>query len=556
MVNLDLQVQRNLKGIELEKAGEVEKAIELYEANIADNFDGNHPYDRLAVIYRRLGKTDDEIRVLRKGIWVFENIVGSQRADGMPKLDRFKKRLEKTLAIKGEVGDLKPTLKPATQGPMDDNEQVNLDDLDGFEFERVCHRILERIGYGEVEDIVDVGDEGKDLVAQGPQGRMIVECKHSPDSSVGRPIIQKLHSATVSSGCRIGMIITTGSFSKTALQYAERLSSTGVQIKLVDRSLLADMAARAGIEFTTLKKPMSVWTYDVSEQENLDRAFARFLDSSFESHPAKPSQMLEILARELELIPAFEIRYDVDAIFKTSIGLVHHEARKGGRFMLEAETGKPLKDEFPRFFEGLPLKRFSSDSFKGWHPKEMQFQIDMTRMRELAKNEIIRRHTKSVSYVGGNNRMYEKTCVPNEKQITLCDLRQLYIPISTSNMKILKTQYKVRYLDHPSGKVDILGNTLLQCVICNEPVNETKPYLCNVCGRPCHPRKTFSSHGFKCRICGKTMCKDCTAFKRNFILKSPRCPSCMDLKKPDVEKAKSPSSAVTSGLLEETRKRV
>lgn len=49
----DLAVDRNLKGIELERAGDIDGAILLYEANLADGFDGDHPYDRLRVIYTR-----------------------------------------------------------------------------------------------------------------------------------------------------------------------------------------------------------------------------------------------------------------------------------------------------------------------------------------------------------------------------------------------------------------------------------------------------------------------------------------------------------------------
>ncbi|MGY5218249.1 hypothetical protein [Clostridium butyricum] len=52
MDKFDRQVNRNLKDIEYEKCGEISKAIDLYEKNIAENFEGNHPYDRLVVIYR------------------------------------------------------------------------------------------------------------------------------------------------------------------------------------------------------------------------------------------------------------------------------------------------------------------------------------------------------------------------------------------------------------------------------------------------------------------------------------------------------------------------
>jgi len=90
----DKQVERNLKGIQLEKDNKKDEAVELYEANINENFEGNHPYDRLATIYRKQNKIEDEIRVLEKAIWVFENLVYRERIDRLPKLEKFRKRLE------------------------------------------------------------------------------------------------------------------------------------------------------------------------------------------------------------------------------------------------------------------------------------------------------------------------------------------------------------------------------------------------------------------------------------------------------------------------------
>ncbi len=96
MDNLNNQFERNIKGIELEKLGKVEEAVKFYEKNIEENFDGNHPYDRLAIIYRKKKDIRNEIRVLEKAIYVFENIVYSKRSDRLPKLSKFKIRLEKT----------------------------------------------------------------------------------------------------------------------------------------------------------------------------------------------------------------------------------------------------------------------------------------------------------------------------------------------------------------------------------------------------------------------------------------------------------------------------
>lgn len=85
-----------LVGVEFEKAGKIDEAMKLYEQIVEENFLGNHPYDRLAIVYRRRGQFDEEIRVLEKAIWVFENIVHKMRGDRIPKLERFKQRLEKT----------------------------------------------------------------------------------------------------------------------------------------------------------------------------------------------------------------------------------------------------------------------------------------------------------------------------------------------------------------------------------------------------------------------------------------------------------------------------
>lgn len=79
----------------MEKAGETAQAIALYESNVAEGFDGSHPYDRLAVLYHRVGRRDDEIRVLRRAIAVFERVAKSGRTDGQPKLERCQQRLSK-----------------------------------------------------------------------------------------------------------------------------------------------------------------------------------------------------------------------------------------------------------------------------------------------------------------------------------------------------------------------------------------------------------------------------------------------------------------------------
>ncbi|MDN3672383.1 hypothetical protein QWY99_04840 [Flavobacterium branchiarum] len=99
-INENIQVERNLKAIEFEKEGEIEKAIALYEENSNEGFKGNHSYDRLATIYKNQNDIDNEIRILEKAILIYEVITLEDRLEGMPKLFRFKNRLEKALHTK------------------------------------------------------------------------------------------------------------------------------------------------------------------------------------------------------------------------------------------------------------------------------------------------------------------------------------------------------------------------------------------------------------------------------------------------------------------------
>ena len=75
-------------------------------------------------------------------------------------------------------------------------ETVFLDSLNGFEFEDLCARIYQRLGY-EVTNIQATGDEGRDLILKhsGTGEVIVAECKHWPGKTVGRLIVQKLHSA-------------------------------------------------------------------------------------------------------------------------------------------------------------------------------------------------------------------------------------------------------------------------------------------------------------------------------------------------------------------------
>lgn len=64
----DIFVSKNLDGIQFEKDGADNKAIQLYEENIKDRLVGSHPYERLRIIYTRKKRYEDVIRVCKSYI--------------------------------------------------------------------------------------------------------------------------------------------------------------------------------------------------------------------------------------------------------------------------------------------------------------------------------------------------------------------------------------------------------------------------------------------------------------------------------------------------------
>jgi tetratricopeptide (TPR) repeat protein len=92
--------ERNMRGIELEKQGKIDEAIEFYELNVKSGIDGNHPYDRLAIIFRNRKQYKDEIRVLEKAIKVYSKIkVKARQEEINKKLNKFQTRLLRAKAL-------------------------------------------------------------------------------------------------------------------------------------------------------------------------------------------------------------------------------------------------------------------------------------------------------------------------------------------------------------------------------------------------------------------------------------------------------------------------
>lgn len=110
--------------------------------------------------------------------------------------------------------------------------------MDPYKFEEYIRDLLLSSGYKTAECTSRSNDGGKDIVAKDKEGRLVfVECKrYDEKNTVGRPLIQKFHSAMIDGKADVGLFVTTGYFNKNAIKY-----SYGKNIELIDARKLSSM---------------------------------------------------------------------------------------------------------------------------------------------------------------------------------------------------------------------------------------------------------------------------------------------------------------------------
>jgi len=394
-------------------------------------------------------------------------------------------------------------------------ETVVLEMLDGDQFEKFCKRIFEKLGYGRVTNIPHVGDKGRDLIIDSLEGRVTVECKHQPLGSVGRPVIQKLHSAVISSNGSRGIVVTTGKFSKTAIDHAATLTPP---IELIDMHRLVNMATKAGMALVYGGRKRVTWSYPVIDHTTLELRLGMFLDNLYESHPYRPSEINSLALSLVTLIPTYSVKYFLNAVFETSVGLVHHEIELDGRMLVRGDDGGQITPDIQKYMSRVPIVEFASLSIPDIPQNVGDYTLDSVTLAELATNHIISRHTRIVSYTGRNNITYTKTCTPRKKDVELVSAKQIYLPIYIGKTTLFSRSYPLQFLSCERGSPWFLEQSLDVCALCQVRVTKKKPYLCNSCGRVAHLKKLLSSHDFRCADCGRTLCRRCTRWVRHFLL--------------------------------------
>lgn len=110
----------------------------------------------------------------------------------------------------------------------------DLDHLTGTEFESYLGGIYKKQGY-EVQFTPTVGDYGADLIIAGKGRRIAVQAKRYA-GTVGISAVQEALSGMAYYSCNEAQVVTTGTFTPSAISLAKRSKVT-----LIDRSELAKL---------------------------------------------------------------------------------------------------------------------------------------------------------------------------------------------------------------------------------------------------------------------------------------------------------------------------
>ncbi|MFC7188117.1 restriction endonuclease [Halorubrum yunnanense] len=398
-----------------------------------------------------------------------------------------------------------------------------LDDLSGFEFEDLIEDVFRNLGYENVRQAEKTADEGRDVIMEevvdGTRRAIVVECKHT--GTVGRPVVQKLHSAIATfdfDGPKRGMVVTTGRFTSPAQEYADRLQQSDDPhlIELLGGEDLRELADEIGLDLYNGRIEIlcdeTFRPYDPAADVDapVQEAFRDIENIEAANAPTPHSAVT--------FRPVVAVTADTNAVFETSVGVVHR-INDRTQFVVHAERGHPqvVDEDVATLVTKNFHTRIELDSGQFGEVfddvGERRFGQTQTEYKEWAVERLQQHHTTTVSYTGDNNVTYNKTCEPNLSDISVQSIEPVYLPEIQQTTDIQAYTYPYEYYAAGPSRVTV-EDGIHRCVHCEtRGVDETYTYCPNCGAIAC------DSHTKTERLEGEPICTGCAVTER-FALKT------------------------------------
>ena len=398
-----------------------------------------------------------------------------------------------------------------------------LDELSGFEFEDVMEDVFRNLGYENVRQAARTADEGRDIVMEevvdGTRQAIVVECKHT--DTVGRPVVQKLHSAIATfdfAGPKRGIVVTTGRFTGPAEEYADRLRQNDdpYPIELIDGNALREIGDEIGLDLYNgrieilCEETLRPFDPTTDIDAPVQTAF-RDIENIAAADPIAPHS--QVTFRPMVVITA-----DTNAVFETSVGVIHRITDRT-QFAVHADRGQPqVADSDVETLVTQNLQTtidLDTDRFTELFDEvdERRFGQTQTGYKEWAVDRIQQHHTTTVTYTGDNNVTYNKTCEPNRSDISVQSIESVYLPEVRQTTALGEYAYPYEYYAAGPSRVTI-DDGIHRCVHCETSGSEETYTFCPNCGAI-----ACKSHRKTERLVGEPVCTGCAVTER-FALKT------------------------------------
>ena len=377
-----------------------------------------------------------------------------------------------------------------------------LEQLNSREFEEYCQLLLTCHYRCKVVLTKQTGDEGRDLLVYHSSGLEVVECKHWPSGTVGRPVVQKLHSAILTANADRGSIITTGRFSNEAETYSKNLKD--VQIELIDTAKLAYLISMA-FPNGALPTKLSAGIKTTPDAE-FPHAFTQSIFSKSRYRCGAAVRTLVRAKRITEYETYFIATYHAEGSVKTAAGgfseswdgsiWVSADGDRSG-FGSPRSGGRKMGPLMP-LAEVLRTVPGQTGS-----PKLQPHQA-VAGMKEF----IVRSCVKQVWYRGRNNRSYSATIQPSANTVGIDSVTLCYIPFQKFVLEVGNLRHEGVVEEHGSPSLfSVTCPSLSKCAVCGTATTADSQIFCSICLRPAHRKSLFFPDSFPCQKCGNISCR-------------------------------------------------
>lgn len=354
----------------------------------------------------------------------------------------------------------------------------------------------------KVELTKQTGDEGRDLLAYESSGLKVVECKHWPNGAVGRPVIQKLHSAVLTKNSNRGMIITTGRFTCEAESYAQQLSD--VTIELVNATkldYLMQVTFPNGALPTNLSTALST-TPDADFHDTFTQSI--FCKSRF-NRGNGPDPCFRV-TRTTHYETFYIARYHADGILNTAAG-TYSDTWHGSIWIsadgTNAGFGSP-RSHGRRLAPLVPL----GEALITVPGHTVAPKLQPHQAVAALKTFVVEHCATRISYRGRNKVSYSALIQPSSNTVVVDSLILCYIPIQEFALEAGGIRHEGTVDEretHPQFHVTC--STLSTCAVCGTATTADTQILCSMCLRPAHRWGVFFPDSFQCKQCGTLICR-------------------------------------------------